>query len=523
MAISADKIIITNISALKKKYGSSGLDDVKKAIDGLISADKERGLVTLLVPIDDQSAMGALSGTPVRKATDPAQNKQAIDEVYRALVPDYIVILGSIDVVPHQDLKNLVYGSGGEDDDKFAYGDLPYACEAPYSQNIKDFIGPTRVVGRVPDITGGNDPSYLINLLSVATHYRQVPAQALQDNFCVTAEIWSRSTELSANNTFGASANLQSVPPKNYKWDDPQLGKPVHFFNCHGAPSSSQFYGQPKSGEQAYPCALDAAFIDGKIKEGTVTAAECCYGAELYPLSSTEKQIGICSVYLGNKAYGFFGSTTIAYGPDQGNGQADLICQYFLQDVIHGASLGRAALQARQEFIRKSSPADPTDLKTLAQFNLLGDPSVTPAATPKAFKAMPQQNNELAARSERKDRRLVLYRSGLDIVAKEPVPVRSDKKMPKLILEQLEASAREEGHEPGSALSFVVQHGKGSRIIRAMSRSVGRLSGYHILFAKSKGKKRAKRQRESEVVDIVAFIGKEVDGKLISVWKIRSR
>ena len=40
---------------------------------------------------------------------DPAstrENKRAIDGVYKALAPDYLMILGAIDVVPHQDLKN---------------------------------------------------------------------------------------------------------------------------------------------------------------------------------------------------------------------------------------------------------------------------------------------------------------------------------------------------------------------------------------------------------------------------------
>jgi len=34
-------------------------------------------------------------------------------------------------------------------------------------------------------------------------------------------------------------------------------------------------------------------------------------------------QAGICSTYLADGAYGCCGSTTIAYGPSEGNGQAD--------------------------------------------------------------------------------------------------------------------------------------------------------------------------------------------------------
>ncbi|MFO0984483.1 MAG: hypothetical protein U1E76_22610 [Planctomycetota bacterium] len=118
--------------------------------------------------------------------------------------------------------------------------------------------------------------------------------------------------------------------------------------------------------------------MQSKIKNGAVIAAECCYGAELYDPADSGGQAGICSTYLLDGAYGFFGSTTIAYGPSEGNGQADLICQFFLEAVRNGASLGRAALEARHRFAALYSHLDPTDLKTIAQFYLLGDPAVQP-------------------------------------------------------------------------------------------------------------------------------------------------
>ena len=86
------------------------------------------------------------------------------------------------------------------------------------------------------------------------------------------------------------------------------------------------------------------------------------------------------SAILFEGAYGYFGSSTIAYGPAEGNGAADLITQYFLLAMLDGASLGRAALLARQRFVQQTAELDPMDLKTLGQFNLLGDPSVHPAA-----------------------------------------------------------------------------------------------------------------------------------------------
>ena len=41
--------------------------------------------------------------------------------------------------------------------DQYAYGDIRYACEEPVRQQADRFIGPTRVVGRLPDVTGGTE------------------------------------------------------------------------------------------------------------------------------------------------------------------------------------------------------------------------------------------------------------------------------------------------------------------------------------------------------------------------------
>ena len=52
--------------------------------------------------------------------------------------------------------------------------------------------------------------------------------------------------------------------------------------------------------------------------------------------------------------------------------------------MLDGASLGRAALVARQRFVQQTAELDPVDLKTLGQFNLLGDPSIHPVESPAA-------------------------------------------------------------------------------------------------------------------------------------------
>src|SRR5262249_8748979 len=184
-------------------------------------------------------------------------------------------------------------------------------------------------------------------------------------------------------NLFGSADDLHTSPQRGKRWTAAALRARAHFINCHGATIDSFFYGE-NAAETRQPRALSALTLSqGRhVLEGTVVAAECCYGAELYDPAEAGGRAGICSPYLSHGAYGFFGSSTIAYGPPDGNGSADLICQYFLERVLRGASLGRAALEARQQFARAASVLDPVDLKTLAQFSLMGDPSVHPVGRP---------------------------------------------------------------------------------------------------------------------------------------------
>ena len=134
-------------------------------------------------------------------------------------------------------------------------------------------------------------------------------------------------------------------------------------------------------------------------------AAECCYGVELYDPTNTPTalgQMGMCNTYLGSNAFAFFGSTNIAYGPTATNDQADLMCQYFSTSLASGASAGRANLQSHLDYVTaKGGILLPADLKTLGQFNLMADPSLTPV-TPQPHTiaislAKTTRKNEMAA------------------------------------------------------------------------------------------------------------------------------
>lgn len=507
-----DKIIVTNRSALQAKYGAPGLDAVKRAVAALVAADGQRGIASRLLFLDDATAMKRLRAKAVTDRKDAQQNKDAIDGIFRALAPEYLLILGSVDVVPHQDIRNPMFVAG-DDDDPIAFGDLPYACDAPYSRDPAAFKAPSRVVGRLPDLTGARDPKYIVALLATAAGYQPRPVTDYGAYFGLSTASWQKSTAMSLFNTFGNSTTLQLAPPRGPKFTAQQLAPLTHFINCHGGPADPTFYGEEdKPRNPAQPPSLTSDAIAGKIKHGTVAAVECCYGAELYDSVTLALPLPICQRYLAQGAYGYFGSSTIAYGPAEGNGSADLITQYFLLSVLDGASLGRAALIARQKFVAQTGELDAADLKTLAQFNLLGDPSLHPAAVESAT-AVPKGVDAAAAnRQMRKARRAKLREAAAFLEFTKPTASRPAKASRKSagVQQALKNIAREAGlADPKTFTAFDVKMPAGLRGRRG--KAAGIASRYFVAVFRRK----AATGNKQFIGPRAVAVAKEVDGRIV--------
>jgi hypothetical protein len=481
--MSSKKIIVTNRSALRAKYKPSGWKRISDALDALIAADAARGLETEIVFLDDKTGMKRRGATAVTDPEDPKQNKQAIDAVVKDETPDYLMILGAPDVVAMQSLLNP---TGDEDPD--VPSDLPYACIAPYGRDIEKFLTPTRVVGRLPGIMGDKDPRYLVALIERAARWSAQRASRYKKPFSVSALAWQGSTNMSLRKVFGASSGVELSPESGPAWTKTLLGRMAHFINLHGAASSPAFYGDPD-----FPEAHRSDTLLGYIREGTIVAAECCYGAELYaPIENIEP--AICNAYLAEGAYAFLGSTTIAYGPADDNGAADLICQDFFRHIFAGASTGRALLQARQEFLRKSAPIDPIDLKTIGQFYLLGDPSIHPVKAPArrttAKRALPLGLDP----GGRAQRRQALQKTAMQIAATNAtVRSRADSTPGGDIERVLERLCAERGIQKEKASSYSIRPAARPDLVRgaqAKSYAAGGAT-YHLVTGHKKDGKAA--------------------------------
>lgn len=391
------KLIVSSKNNLRFKYGKS-VSVIEKALAELEKSDSKKGLDTKVVYIDDAASAGK-AGIRAIGTMSPKKCKKAIDELYAKHTPAYIAILGAQDVVPFQDITNPA-----EDNDTVVPTDLPYACDAPFSTNIASFTGPTRVVGRIPDIPGKKDAGYLKTLIQNSFAHVPLKADQYRKYFSVSAWVWRKSTEQSLHNMFGQHNNLQLSPPKNGGYTKTQLKPRTHFYNCHGATGNPSYFGQRGS---SFPEAIRSSALLEKVPAGTVVAAECCYGAELIdPALVDREELSVANTYL-NTAIAFLGSSTIAYGPAEGQGLADLITQYFIKSILRGATSGRAFLEARQKFLEVSGPQlDPYELKTFAQFYLLGDPSVKPAIC---------EVNAATSNNTTENRRIRLFSKGIGL------------------------------------------------------------------------------------------------------------
>jgi hypothetical protein len=497
----ADKILIANVDGLQKKYGPKGQKAVLTALRALIAADKKRDLNTRLIDISSAADMRRCRGKKVSSPGNERQSKDAVDAIYKALEPDYLVLIDGPDVIPHLTLNNPV----PKDKDPNVPSDLPYASDASYtSRDAAKYAAVTRVVGRIPGITGAKEPDHLVKLLQVSAAFKSRPRKDYMPFFGISAAVWSKSTVESVDNIFD-SKTIKSCPPTGMKNVTRLLSPLSHFINCHGGEVDPQFYGQ--KGQQ-FPEAMTSDNVTKGVKRDTMVAAECCFGAQLFDPKWTAGKLPICNAYLAAGSVGFFGSSTTAYGPEEGNSGADLITQYFLIDALKGASTGRSSLQARQKFVSGQKMEDPVNLKTLAQFLLLGDPSLQPCLS-----AAPHHvTKAIDPSAARKTRRVALTAAGKAAFDSSGFPGKRIVRPPKALHDVVRKVAREKGMRAGrdDLESFHIVGGEDYGV--EMKRRKVQQSVFVVTNSKRPSGKRPKH-----IPDIHVLVAHAQDNRLIRV------
>ncbi len=408
-------VVFTTRKGLENQYGTQTsfiLDELMKQV--VESIRKKPGWTSILYYADDTACTTALGVKPA-PFNDAWKLKLSLADLDKALskrgeMIGALLIVGGPEVVPFHLLPNPT-------DD----ADTQVPSDNPYGSTDDNYFIPEWPLGRLPGGTN-RDAGILMQYLRkmITNHSEQVAPQPWwrrfnlfspiwgsmqrvfpfahgvmnnRPSFGYTAEVWNQAS-LEAFRPIGDSQSLLTSPPVT---TGSLIGSGLFpaklgYFNLHGVPDTSEWYGQPDfSGSQTdpeYPVALTPTDIVSDNPSPHIVFSEACYGAHIDRKNENE---AISLKFLAEGTKGFVGSTCVSYGSvTTPLIAADQLAQAFWKNIKEGVSLGEslrnAKIQLAQEMNRKQGYLDGEDQKTLISFVLYGDPLATLAKPKKASK-----------------------------------------------------------------------------------------------------------------------------------------
>jgi tetratricopeptide (TPR) repeat protein len=417
-------VVFTTLAGLQSQYGPTAVQAIHAQLKKLVEVVNGRKINqefwgSLLFYADDPTCTGAFNLLPAPH-NDPWQLKVILADLDAALEKrgeriGAVLIVGGPEIVPFHNLPNPV-----ED------ADIEVPSDNPYAAKDNNYFVSDWSVGRISG-GAGEDPATLLTVVKEITsrydHNARKPAwyrriiQYLREllktgvskklsSFGYTAAVWRRAS-LSVFRPIGNPSDLLISPPIHaaeltdsiYTEEVPQpvpakastcLLMPdtrLAYFNLHGVPDSSEWYGQcdptlPEAGPE-FPIAMRPQDIRNSGSAPHLVFTEACYGANIGGKTVDE---AISLKFLASGTHALVGSTCISYGSlSTPLSSADLLGRVFwnlLQEgFTAGESLKRAKIHLTREMNQRQGFLDAEDQKTLISFVLFGDPLAQPFQT----------------------------------------------------------------------------------------------------------------------------------------------
>jgi hypothetical protein len=395
-------VILSTRRGLIEQYGPQTANVINTEMYRLGNAVRRRtGWEAIVFYPDDPKSTESL-GMDAIMERDPWKIKLAIADLDKALAKrglmiGMMLIVGGPQVVPFHELPNPT--------DDF---DTKVSSDNPYSTLDSNYFVPEWPIGRLPGAVGADAGPILAQMRSLVTyHNRRSLDKSLNGllspiltlwkafthwfssatehpNYGYTAAIWRRAS-LAVFRPVGSPSHMLVSPPHvsgllpMEKLMAPELG----YYNLHGVPDGSEWFGQRDPNESqagpSYPVALAPIDLHQNGHTPMVVFSEACYGGLI--ANKTEDD-AICLKFLSLGTLALVGSTTTSYGSiSTPLIAADLLGNYFWQQVRSGRTVGESLLLAKlelvREMIKRQGYLDAEDQKTLLSFVLYGDPMVS--------------------------------------------------------------------------------------------------------------------------------------------------
>lgn len=313
----------------------------------------------------------------------------ALRQIVELARPKYLLILGNEKVIGVSHWENVAH-----DGDDEVESDLPYATlctESPWENRDFDFDAVLRV-GRVP--------SYIGETVEAFVSYFRNAAAAMRDDvrvvpYGLSALVW----QAESDDEFGAvSSRKVDVSPEVTKNNvKSRMGFEANllFFNLHGSNQTKFWYGQEG---WSYPEAFAPQVLAG-IDRPYFIGVEACYGARY--LGGLTPEDSIVLTALQNHCLALLGSSRIAFGARVPKGFcADVVVGDYIKGLNEGLTSGDAHIEGLRELCLCPETMDDSDIKTLAEFALYGDPSTRLTFGAKSAGCEPRKNGSSSPSSK---------------------------------------------------------------------------------------------------------------------------
>ncbi len=362
--IKADVLIVTSSKLRTNKDYEETLREYRKTI-------LEEDLTSFYINVDSQKVQDIFNIQPANPSNWRSV-KGVLDKIIYKVEPDYLLILGGVDIIPQPPAKtDAEIPTIPPSDDRYADTDL---------DGIPDIA-----VGRIPTVPRKNEPNIVMNTLKTAVKIHKVPritSKFIIANPCGTAGSCNRHID---NNyiseiIFDKSCEINErckVPPpyclggflskcsKKSVFENILINSNLLYFGCHGSGTSfasndDDGWHQILSGNELYGYKLNNTFVmTTACHGGTIDCEEVgCLGTEGTGFAFLANGAG---VYIANTRYGYRYRTPRLYGS-------------ILKKMKIGETVGSALLKMKQEKLRNCWTE--RCKASIYEIQLYGDPTI---------------------------------------------------------------------------------------------------------------------------------------------------
>jgi len=380
-------VLLTRLSVLASQLSCSK-QELSEKIGRYIEYKKTRGIQYSLIDVASSSVSDVVS---------LLKNLRSKNEF------KYVFILGNEKVIEVSEWENK---SG--DSDSSVTSDLAYSSlntSSPWEIQKYDFEK-FLLVGRLPSYDGETFEefcAYFKNAMISEESFEKLKTYGL------SAAVWKQESDYEYRKI--ASSTTDSSPDITLNSVSSRIDADsnILFFNLHGSSVAKFWYGQQGS---SYPEAFSPENLS-VLKMPYFLGVEACYGARY--IGNLGKTDSIVVRAMQSGCIALLGSSKIAYGTPNPTGScADLMVGEFLKQICAGKTAGDSHLAGIHRLFNESKDFSDTEIKTLTEFSLYGDPSSSTGNQTKfGQKSFSSHSSLLSSRIEPLNAKFVGHARGL--------------------------------------------------------------------------------------------------------------